>query len=102
MIVSPRALFLSLSFLHFTSTLTYTMATRENLAATLHGAKDLRLVSCTSPSLGALRSRSPAQTKRPISAPAPGEAQVAVKATGLCGSDLHYYLHGRNGEYVLQ
>ena len=28
--------------------------------------------------------------------------QVSIKATGLCGSDLHYYLHGRNGNFVLK
>lgn len=28
--------------------------------------------------------------------------QIAIKATGLCGSDLHYYTHGRNGNFVLQ
>jgi L-iditol 2-dehydrogenase len=27
---------------------------------------------------------------------------VSIKATGLCGSDLHYYNHGRNGNFVLQ
>ncbi|KAI5475916.1 GroES-like protein [Pseudohyphozyma bogoriensis] len=56
----------------------------ESYAAVLHGAKDLRL------------------TKRPISAPGPGQAQIAVKATGLCGSDLHYYIHGKNGDFVLR
>ncbi|KAK4702782.1 L-iditol 2-dehydrogenase, partial [Phenoliferia sp. Uapishka_3] len=86
----------------------------ENYAAVLHGAKDLRL------------------TKRTIALPAAGEAQIAIKATGLCGSDressrqelphergewghregagadaqylntVHYYIHGRNGEYVLR
>lgn len=25
-----------------------------------------------------------------------------VKATGLCGSDLHYYRHGRNGDFVIR
>ena len=25
------------------------------------------------------------------------EVQVAVRATTLCGSDIHYYQHGRNG-----
>lgn len=34
--------------------------------------------------------------------PKAGEVQVAVKATGLCGSDLHYYSHGRNGDFALQ
>jgi len=50
----------------------------------LHGAKDLRLES------------------RPAPQPQSGEVQVAIKATGLCGSDLHYYTHGRNGNFVLQ
>ncbi|KAF3895743.1 Zinc-dependent alcohol dehydrogenase [Trichophyton interdigitale] len=30
------------------------------------------------------------------------EVQIAVRATGLCGSDLHYYRHGRNGSFVLR
>lgn len=50
----------------------------------LHGAKDLRLES------------------RPAPLPQAGEVQVTIKATGLCGSDLHYYTHGRNGNFVLQ
>lgn len=28
--------------------------------------------------------------------------QLAVRATGLCGSDLHYYNHGRNGDFVVR
>lgn len=78
------------------------MSTQDNLSAVLHGAKDLRLVSALHRRRLRRSPPSPLQTKRPISAPAPGEAQVAIKATGLCGSDLHYYIHGRNGEYVLQ
>lgn len=27
---------------------------------------------------------------------------MAVQATGLCGSDLHYYSHGRNGDFVVR
>lgn len=27
---------------------------------------------------------------------------VAVKATGLCGSDLHYYNHYRNGDIIVR
>lgn len=27
---------------------------------------------------------------------------VAVKSTGLCGSDLHYYHHFRNGDIVVR
>jgi L-iditol 2-dehydrogenase len=28
--------------------------------------------------------------------------QLAIRATGLCGSDLHYYTHGRNGDFVVR
>ncbi|KAJ6612740.1 chaperonin 10-like protein [Mycena sp. CBHHK59/15] len=53
-------------------------------AAVLHGPKDLRLED------------------RTLWPPQQGQAQVAVVATGLCGSDLHYYLHGRNGDFAVQ
>ncbi|KAF2965925.1 hypothetical protein GQX73_g7682 [Xylaria multiplex] len=48
-------------------------------ASVLHGAKDLRI------------------EQRTLPAPSATEVQVAVSATGLCGSDLHYYTHFRNG-----
>ncbi|EJF59297.1 GroES-like protein [Dichomitus squalens] len=53
-------------------------------AAVLHGAKDMRF------------------EERTLWPPHQGQAQVAVMATGLCGSDLHYYAHGRNGDFVVQ
>lgn len=31
--------------------------------------------------------------------PGPGEVQIAIEATTLCGSDLHYYNHGANGAF---
>lgn len=34
---------------------------------------------------------------RSLQAPLDGQVQVAVRATTLCGSDIHYYQHGRNG-----
>lgn len=55
-----------------------------NTSAVLHGAKDLRI------------------EERPYAAPTGDEVQIRVRATGLCGSDLHYYLHGRNGDFALQ
>ncbi|CAN6603387.1 sorbitol dehydrogenase 1 [Trichomonascus vanleenenianus] len=39
---------------------------------------------------------------REINAPQGSEVQVAVKATTLCGSDMHYYLHGRNGDNIVR
>ena len=71
-------------------------------AAVLHGAKDLRY------------------EQRTLWAPQHDQAQVAVQATGLCGSDcgfssttlivygsnrsrlVHYYMHGRNGDFAVQ
>ncbi|KAL3472009.1 chaperonin 10-like protein [Aspergillus californicus] len=58
------------------------MATCQALV--LHGAKDLRLES------------------KPVHSPNASEVQVAIRATGLCGSDLHYYNHGRNGDFVVR
>ena len=34
--------------------------------------------------------------------PAVKELQIAIRSTGLCGSDLHYYNHGRNGDIVVK
>ena len=48
----------------------------------LHGAKDLR----------------PARTERP--AIEKDQVLVRIRATGICGSDLHYYAHGRNGDFI--
>lgn len=35
-------------------------------------------------------------------APGSGELLIAPHTVGICGSDLHYYLHGRVGKYVVQ
>ncbi|KAH3910285.1 hypothetical protein HBI56_077540 [Parastagonospora nodorum] len=57
---------------------------RQIRASVLHGAKDLRIEN------------------RSISPPAPTELQISVRSTGLCGSDLHYYRHYRNGDIIVQ
>ncbi|MFF1386092.1 L-idonate 5-dehydrogenase [Arthrobacter sp. NPDC058288] len=38
----------------------------------------------------------------PVPAPAAGEAVVEVAFGGICGSDLHYWLHGAAGESILK
>lgn len=53
-------------------------------AAVLHGAQDLRIESVATPTLG------------------PDEVAIAPRATGLCGTDLHYYENGRNGLFVIE
>src|SRR5437660_12825285 len=35
---------------------------------------------------------------KPVGDPGPGEIQVAVKAIGICGSDLHYFSEGTIGD----
>ena len=52
-------------------------------AAVLVGAGDLRIED------------------RPAPQPGPGEVLVRVQAVGVCGSDTHYYEHGRIGRFVL-
>ncbi|PHH91325.1 hypothetical protein CDD83_896 [Cordyceps sp. RAO-2017] len=40
--------------------------------------------------------------ERELAAPASDEVQVAVQSTGLCGSDLHYFNHYRNGDIIVR
>ncbi|WP_329253085.1 NAD(P)-dependent alcohol dehydrogenase [Actinoallomurus sp. NBC_01490] len=53
-------------------------------AAVLRGIKDLAI------------------EERPVPAPEPGEVLVQINAVGVCGSDVHYYEHGRIGDFVLE
>lgn len=53
-------------------------------ASVLHGAKDLRVED------------------REIGPPEADAVQIAIKATGLCGSDVHYYQDFRNGDIEVQ
>jgi L-iditol 2-dehydrogenase len=39
---------------------------------------------------------------RPTPTPGPGEVLVKVLAVGICGSDVHYYDHGRIGTFVVE
>jgi L-iditol 2-dehydrogenase len=52
-------------------------------ASRLHGIRDLRL------------------DKLPRPAPGPGQVLLQVTSVGVCGSDVHYYLHGRIGSQVV-
>lgn len=53
-------------------------------ACVIHGAEDLRLEERDVPTL------------------TDNQVQVRVKAGGICGSDLHYFLHGRIGDFVIR
>lgn len=39
---------------------------------------------------------------RPVPEPGSGEVRIRVHYVGICGSDLHYYFHGANGEYTIR
>lgn len=53
------------------------------LSATLFGAEDLRVV------------------ETPPAPLAPGMVRVRFGAGGICGSDMHYFRHGRTGDFVV-
>ncbi|PPJ53620.1 hypothetical protein CBER1_00862 [Cercospora berteroae] len=60
------------------------MTAEEIQASVLHAAKDLRV------------------EKREVPAPEANEVQIRIASTGLCGSDLHYYSHFRNGDILVR
>lgn len=37
-----------------------------------------------------------------LAEPTEGEVRLRVRYVGICGSDLHYYFHGANGEYAIR
>ncbi|XP_066557361.1 sorbitol dehydrogenase [Amia ocellicauda] len=55
-----------------------------NLSVVLHAAGDLRLEN------------------RPIPEPGPNDVLLRMHSVGICGSDVHYWQHGRIGDYVLK
>lgn len=57
--------------------------TNTVLSAMLFGAEDLRMV------------------EQPIGPLAPGMVRVRFGAGGICGSDMHYFRHGRTGDFVV-
>lgn len=50
----------------------------------IHGAEDIRF------------------EEQPLPEPAAGQVRLRVKYVGICGSDLHYYYLGRNGENLVR
>ncbi|KAK3765707.1 hypothetical protein RRG08_026182 [Elysia crispata] len=54
-----------------------------NLTAVLFEQNDLRMEDC------------------PIPSPGPGQVLLEMKEVGICGSDVHYWTHGRIGDFVL-
>ncbi|KAK9473644.1 chaperonin 10-like protein [Dipodascopsis tothii] len=56
----------------------------SHIASVIYGVEDIRLEPRKTPALAA------------------NEAQVEVRATGICGSDLHYHAHYRNGAFAVR
>lgn len=40
--------------------------------------------------------------QRPVPEPGIGEVLIEVRSVGVCGSDVHYFEHGRIGRYVVE
>jgi hypothetical protein len=40
--------------------------------------------------------------QRPVPTPSEGEVLVRILSVGVCGSDVHYYEHGRIGDFVVR
>jgi L-iditol 2-dehydrogenase len=56
----------------------------ENVAAVLYGTGDLRVGPHPMPAVG------------------PRDVLVEIRSVGVCGSDVHYYEHGRIGDFVVR
>ncbi|XP_053317811.1 sorbitol dehydrogenase [Spea bombifrons] len=56
----------------------------ENLSVVVHGIGDLRLEN------------------RPIPEPGPNEVLLKMHSVGICGSDVHYWQHGRIGDFIVK
>ena len=39
---------------------------------------------------------------RPVPTPAPDEVLIRIACVGVCGSDIHYYRHGRIGDQIIK
>ncbi|XP_006727534.1 sorbitol dehydrogenase [Leptonychotes weddellii] len=56
----------------------------ENLSLVVHGPGDLRLENY------------------PIPEPGPNEVLLKMHSVGICGSDVHYWQHGRIGDFIVE
>ncbi|XP_021263301.1 sorbitol dehydrogenase [Numida meleagris] len=59
-------------------------AAGQNLAVVVHRAGELRLEN------------------RPIPEPGPNEVLMRMHSVGICGSDVHYWQHGRIGDFIVK
>lgn len=57
---------------------------KDNLTSVLYGVRDLRL------------------EQRPIPEPGNNEVLLKIQRVGICGSDVHYLVHGSIGNYIVK
>lgn len=67
-----------------TPSLTTPSLTMPSLTMHIHGSEDLRYTETEAPS------------------PGPHDVRVRLGAAGICGSDLHYFFHGKVGAFVIR
>jgi len=56
----------------------------KNLTAILYKTDDLRMEDL------------------PVPEPGPGQVQMEMQEVGICGSDVHYWTHGRIGDFIVK
>lgn len=74
-----------------TSTVTTSAPSKPNIGVWTNPSHDL-WVGTAEPSLEDVRARKTLQ---------PGEVTIAIKSTGICGSDVHFWSHGAIGPMVV-
>ncbi|XP_035826645.1 sorbitol dehydrogenase isoform X2 [Aplysia californica] len=42
------------------------------------------------------------QEDLPVPKPGPGQVQLSMQEVGICGSDVHYWTHGRIGDFIVK
>ncbi|XP_078451208.1 sorbitol dehydrogenase-like [Lampetra fluviatilis] len=81
---TPRTLTLPLPTTPSPFPTIHEMAALNNTSVVVYAAKDLRLVN------------------REMPVPGPNEVLLKMHSVGICGSDVHYWQHGRIGDFVLR
>ncbi|KAJ5170033.1 Polyketide synthase enoylreductase [Penicillium coprophilum] len=85
--------------------MTSVLVNRQNSQQTMTTPMGDRIplkVSHPNPSLQVTADHKLKTVETPVYAPRPGEALVHIKATGICGSDIHFWKAGRIGSLVFE
>ena len=77
----------------------HTMASHDNSTS---GARQVIQAPLPNPSLSATADHNLKTREAPVYAPGPGEVLLHIKATGICGSDVHFWKTGAIGSLVFE